>query len=111
MRRDYFRLRRKQRGDVQQAVERSIRLREAREESLKRLDLNIPSSLPIAEHADEIVGLLQDHDVLILAGETGSGKTTQIPQFLFELDPEAKIVVCQVSEVVFCAADGNQKSS
>ncbi|MDC0214814.1 ATP-dependent RNA helicase HrpA, partial [Gammaproteobacteria bacterium] len=80
MRRDYFRLRRKQRGDVQQAVERSIRLREAREESLKRLDLNIPSSLPIAEHADEIVGLLQDHDVLILAGETGSGKTTQIPK-------------------------------
>src|SRR5690606_23011101 len=36
--------------------------------------------LPIAAHADRIVELLRRHQVLVVAGETGSGKTTQIPK-------------------------------
>ena len=80
MRRDYFKLRRNQNGDYQQAVERSIRLRQIREESLNRLELTVPGSLPISEHTEKIVSLIQNHPVLILAGETGSGKTTQIPK-------------------------------
>jgi ATP-dependent RNA helicase DHR2 len=39
--------------------------------------------LPIFSHANEIRQKLKDHDVLLLVGETGSGKSTQIPQFLF----------------------------
>ena len=42
--------------------------------------IEFPPELPISSRADEIIGLLQQHQVLVLAGETGSGKTTQIPK-------------------------------
>ena len=42
--------------------------------------LDFPPGLPISARAEEIVAALQEHPVLILAGETGSGKTTQIPK-------------------------------
>ena len=42
--------------------------------------IEFPPELPISSRADEIIGLLQRHQVLVLAGETGSGKTTQIPK-------------------------------
>ena len=80
MRRDYFKLRRNQKTASAEAVERSIQLRQKRRERRDRLDLTLPDSLPIAQHADEIVRLIQEHPVLIIAGETGSGKTTQIPK-------------------------------
>lgn len=40
--------------------------------------------LPIYQFRDDIVQAVQDHQVLIIVGETGSGKTTQIPQYLHE---------------------------
>ncbi|MDX2185918.1 MAG: ATP-dependent RNA helicase HrpA [Opitutaceae bacterium] len=42
--------------------------------------LHFPPELPISSRADEIVQAIRDNSVLILAGETGSGKTTQIPK-------------------------------
>jgi ATP-dependent helicase HrpA len=42
--------------------------------------IEYPPELPISARADEIVAAIQDHQVLILAGETGSGKSTQIPK-------------------------------
>ncbi|KAF0094549.1 MAG: ATP-dependent helicase HrpA [Puniceicoccaceae bacterium 5H] len=41
---------------------------------------SFPEGLPITARADEIIGLLQEHPVLVIAGETGSGKTTQLPK-------------------------------
>ncbi len=41
---------------------------------------NFPTALPITPLIDEIVELLRNHPVLVVAGETGSGKTTQLPK-------------------------------
>ncbi|CAH1784821.1 unnamed protein product [Owenia fusiformis] len=41
-------------------------------------------SLPIYKFKDDIIAAVRDHQVLIIEGETGSGKTTQIPQYLHE---------------------------
>ena len=49
-----------------------------RDASVPRIDF--PRELPIAKHIDEIVALLRSHQVVIVAGETGSGKTTQLPK-------------------------------
>ena len=42
--------------------------------------VTFPDTLPIFQHLDEIRRLLAQHPVLIVAGETGSGKTTQLPK-------------------------------
>ncbi|HEY3010467.1 MAG TPA: ATP-dependent RNA helicase HrpA [Micromonosporaceae bacterium] len=44
-----------------------------------------PVELPIAEKKDEILAAIRDHQVVIVAGETGSGKTTQLPKICLEL--------------------------
>jgi len=41
-------------------------------------------SLPIREHREEIVSLLRSRQVILVAGETGCGKTTQVPQYILE---------------------------
>lgn len=47
-------------------------------------------SLPVAARKDEIAKLIQANQVIVLAGETGSGKTTQIPKICLELGLGAK---------------------
>ena len=42
--------------------------------------LEFPAELPIAQHRDRIAELVRAHPVTIVCGETGSGKTTQIPK-------------------------------
>ncbi|HEX2856558.1 MAG TPA: ATP-dependent RNA helicase HrpA [Propionibacteriaceae bacterium] len=42
-------------------------------------------ALPIAAHAEEIRDLIAAHQVVVVAGETGSGKTTQLPKMCLEL--------------------------
>ncbi len=42
--------------------------------------IRVDETLPIAARADEIVALIRRHPVLVLAGETGSGKSTQLPK-------------------------------
>src|SRR3954447_16645682 len=41
--------------------------------------------LPVAEARNELMAALRDHQVVVVAGETGSGKTTQLPKMLLEL--------------------------
>ena len=41
--------------------------------------------LPISEKRDEIAALIEQHQVIILCGETGSGKTTQLPKICLDL--------------------------
>lgn len=53
-------------------------------------DLAFDGSLPIHSRVDDLVAALQAHPVVILAGETGSGKTTQIPRILLKAGFGAK---------------------
>eukprot|EP00934_Nitzschia_sp_Nitz4_P003663 Nitzschia sp. Nitz4//scaffold88_size82704//18090//21395//NITZ4_005285-RA/size82704-processed-gene-0.65-mRNA-1//-1//CDS//3329559473//3653//frame0 len=41
--------------------------------------------LPVFPYREEFLAAVKDHQVLVLVGETGSGKTTQIPQYLHEI--------------------------
>ena len=47
--------------------------------------LTYPEQLPITQKRDEILEAIRDHQVVIVAGETGSGKTTQLPKICLEL--------------------------
>jgi len=44
-----------------------------------------PADLPIAERRDELLAAIRDHQVVVVAGETGSGKSTQLPKMCIEL--------------------------
>lgn len=46
--------------------------------------IRYPDELPVVARRDEILALLAQHQVLILCGETGSGKTTQLPKIALE---------------------------
>ncbi|KHN03587.1 ATP-dependent RNA helicase DHX29 [Glycine soja] len=46
--------------------------------------LNIRATLPIAALKGDILKLMEEHDFLVVCGETGSGKTTQVPQFILD---------------------------
>ncbi len=48
-------------------------------------ELHYPEDLPVVERKDDIAALIRDHQVVIVAGETGSGKTTQLPKICLEL--------------------------
>lgn len=47
--------------------------------------ITYPEQLPVSQKKDVIADAIRDHQVVIVAGETGSGKTTQIPKICMEL--------------------------
>ncbi len=47
--------------------------------------ITYPEELPVSERRDDIMSAIRDNQVVIIAGETGSGKTTQIPKMCLEL--------------------------
>ena len=47
--------------------------------------LRYPAELPVSQRKDEIAAAIRDHQVVIVAGETGAGKTTQLPKICLEL--------------------------
>ncbi|MFF3397252.1 ATP-dependent RNA helicase HrpA [Streptomyces sp. NPDC002659] len=48
-------------------------------------EVTYPEQLPVSQKKDVILEAIRDHQVVIVAGETGSGKTTQIPKICLEL--------------------------
>ncbi len=48
-------------------------------------EVRYPEQLPVSQKKDSIAEAIRDHQVVIVAGETGSGKTTQIPKICMEL--------------------------
>jgi ATP-dependent helicase HrpA len=44
-----------------------------------------PAELPVSQRKDELAAAIAEHQVVIIAGETGSGKTTQLPKICLEL--------------------------
>lgn len=47
--------------------------------------ITYPEQLPVSQKKDVIAEAIRDHQVVVVAGETGSGKTTQIPKICLEL--------------------------
>ena len=56
----------------------STAARELRQQQIPQVEVD--ATLPIAEHAEDIIQLIREHQIIVLAGETGSGKTTQLPK-------------------------------
>ena len=52
---------------------------------MKPLEMNYPPELPVCEHRTEVLDALRRHPVIIVCGDTGSGKTTQLPKMALEL--------------------------
>ena len=77
----------------------SIALREERKANVPKIIY--PPDLPITARKDDIVAAIRAHQVVVIAGETGSGKTTQIPKMCLEagLGIEAKIGCTQPRRV------------
>jgi ATP-dependent helicase HrpA len=49
------------------------------------LRITYPAELPVSQRRDDIAAAIRDNQVVIVAGETGSGKTTQLPKICLEL--------------------------
>ncbi|KAI1284186.1 P-loop containing nucleoside triphosphate hydrolase protein [Xylaria sp. FL0933] len=63
------------------------RFLEAQIEAAEKKALSIQEtrkSLPIYKYRDEFIAAIEQYQILVLVGETGSGKTTQLPQYLHE---------------------------
>lgn len=58
----------------------NVLLREA-----SRPTISYPDNLPVSQKKQDILEAIRDHQVVIVAGETGSGKTTQLPKICMEL--------------------------
>jgi len=84
---------------LHEQVRASIALREERQANVPKIIY--PPDLPITARKDDIVAAIRAHQVVVIAGETGSGKTTQIPKMCLEagLGIEAKIGCTQPRRV------------
>nr|WP_229358998.1 ATP-dependent RNA helicase HrpA [Halomonas salipaludis] len=70
-------------GEIERLIEASASKVAARR--AQPVTLRYPPELPVAERRDDILAALREHQVVVVAGETGSGKTTQLPKLCLEL--------------------------
>ena len=66
-------------AEIQQKIEQA-QLRVENRKSAVQNPITFPESLPVSQRKAEIQKLLSEHQVIVVAGETGSGKTTQLPK-------------------------------
>lgn len=77
-------------GDIalpESAEEAAARERAEREEEKRSAFQRLQEerrNLPMFAYRDELLKAVEEHQIIIIVGETGSGKTTQIPQYLYE---------------------------
>ena len=70
--------------EIEQQIEQA-RLRVENRKSAVKNPIVFPESLPVSQRKAEIEKRLSEHQVIVVAGETGSGKTTQLPKMCLEL--------------------------
>lgn len=63
-------------------LEKSVQLANQRKQWLPKLEFN--SELPVNQQREKICDLIRNHQVIIVCGETGSGKSTQLPKICLE---------------------------
>ena len=91
IRRRLFRLRKQPDSDKKQqeleqlAEQAQIAKLKAEERFNNRPKVSYPDALPVSQKRDEIAEAIANNQVVIVAGETGSGKTTQLPKICLEL--------------------------
>lgn len=71
-------------AEIQQQIEQARLCVEQRKSAVQN-PIVFPESLPVSQRKVEIQKLLSEHQVIVVAGETGSGKTTQLPKMCLEL--------------------------
>jgi ATP-dependent helicase HrpA len=57
------------------------------------LSIDFPDNLPVSERREEIMAAIEAHQVVIVCGETGSGKTTQLPKMALALGRGGKKII------------------
>jgi len=72
-----------QRAEAERMLRASAERAEARRRSVPAI--TYPEDLPVSQRRREIMDAIRDHQVIVLCGETGSGKTTQLPKMCLEL--------------------------
>ncbi|WP_420794504.1 ATP-dependent RNA helicase HrpA [Thalassomonas haliotis] len=75
--------REKARQQIAAAIDRSIKRKQHK--LAHRPKISYPGELPVSQNVDHIAKAISENQVVIIAGETGSGKTTQIPKICLEL--------------------------
>ncbi|MFC5995703.1 ATP-dependent RNA helicase HrpA [Pseudonocardia hispaniensis] len=70
-------------AEIGHAVEVAEHRLQRRSAALGRI--SYPPELPVSARREDIAAAIRDHQVVVLAGETGSGKTTQLPKICLEL--------------------------
>jgi len=96
--RDEHRLRRRldrlrNQDDPQERARELARLTAEVEKAQQRIErrragvpaIDYPPELPVSARRDDLLAAIRDHQVVVVAGETGSGKTTQLPKLCLEL--------------------------
>ena len=85
MRRDVFKLSRLPAGAKADALAQvSGELYARRQNLAEKLDTALVTGLPVSDEANQILTLIKQNQVVIVAGETGSGKTTQLPKICLQ---------------------------
>ena len=68
---------------LQRDLDASVKRRQQRADNLPTIELE--PDLPITARADEIAEAVRQHQVVVVAGETGSGKSTQLPKLMLQM--------------------------